>query len=507
MDWPMKKGIKVVLYFVVLAIAISSVSTLLNVGDYKTPYNTTTKLQGFFAEPDDTLDVVFIGASTSFMGINPSLLWREYGIPSYDFCSAGQFAQLAQLFVKETIRQQHPQVIALDIGGLRHDDDYAPSARNYRALTEFPFSLDKLRTIFEYTPQEEWASHLLPLIKYHSVLKADFRNVRPVQQDIYLGYTPYFGNLNKKISLTENVDLTETTALNANAEKALREIIAVCKENGVELLLYSTPMKLTDTERMRYNEVGRIAEEESVLFLDLNTREWLEENNYQTKTDASNGHKHPNWRGAEKITRALGDFLVENTGVTDRRGEEAYAHWDDKTKPYYHEKAVYLAGEALKGVKQLDEYMAALPGVQAEGLCTVVMVMDEGSKFMTEAADASLMSMGAVEPLKEQFRAGYLLVLVDGECVYSGISAENALVFDSAALSREDVNVQACSAGYDVINGTENEEDIEYNTVILDGEKITAKRGINVFVYDYVNGEIVDQARFDTYTTTERSAK
>ena len=503
----MKKAFKVIAYLLIILISTLTLSKLFIRRSDTLPSNDVLKLEGFFAEPKDSLDVLVIGASTTYMAINPSILWREYGIPAYAFSNSGMRVQLAQLYVKEAIARQHPDVIVLDINGTRHDGDYVREGHAYTMLNEFPLSWNKLRTIFTYTPSDEWWGHVLPLIKYHSSYSVDFDNLDPIKQDPYLGYSPYFGNYNKEVDLLVHADVTESSEITENAERALREIIQVCKDEGVQLVFYTPAIALSKQQRQRLNYVIGIAEEEGIPCLDLCTREWQETVDFHSSTDQSNYTNHANWRGAEKITRALGDFLVENTGVTDRRGEETYAHWDDKTKPYYHEKAVYLAGEALKGIKQLDEYMAALPGVQAEGLCTVVMVMDEGSKFMTEAADASLMSMGAVEPLKDQFRAGYLLVLVDGECVYSGISAENALVFDSAALSREDVNVQACSAGYDVINGTENEEDIEYNTVILDGEKITAKRGINVFVYDYVNGEIVDQARFDTYTTTERSAK
>ena len=55
-----------------------------------TPKNNTREagideytLNGVYAEPENTLDVIFEGDSTSYYGINPLEIWRSSGITSY----------------------------------------------------------------------------------------------------------------------------------------------------------------------------------------------------------------------------------------------------------------------------------------------------------------------------------------------------------------------------------------------------------------------------------------
>lgn len=501
----MKKAVSVVLFLTILVLAVYTVSDLFIVNYTDLPYNDTTKIRGFFAEPQDTIDVVFVGASTSFMGINPSILWREYGIPSYNFCSAGQRIQLSQLYVKEAIRQQHPDVICLDIGGIRHSGSFAPSVRNYTTLNEFPLTFDKLYTIFTYTSKEEWASHLLPLVKFHSTGEVNFRNWDTHECDPYLGYSPYFGNYNNTVDLIANTSIKKTTALAPNAEKALREVIDVCRENNVDLVLYSIPMLLKDTERKRFNEVIRIAEDEGIPVLDMNSAEWLEENQYDTRYDNSNANKHPNWRGATKITRSLGDFLVNNQLVTDQRNNPAYASWTEKTEPYYHDERNYLTQQALSSPTELSEYLEALTQIQTKDTITVIAAYDEASSKTNVVSDELLMKLGAQEALSGLYRYGYLIVNVNGETVFFGTDDEDIVYFETD--SNSPVSLRASSAGYKAIKKytAEDEPLVPYNKVVFNGKEYTLKRGLNIFVYDYTSQKMLSNTRFDTYTTTKRS--
>ena len=47
-------------------------------------------MQGFYKEPKNSLDVIFMGNSDVYRGISPITLWDEYGIASYNYVSSGQ---------------------------------------------------------------------------------------------------------------------------------------------------------------------------------------------------------------------------------------------------------------------------------------------------------------------------------------------------------------------------------------------------------------------------------
>ena len=42
-------------------------------------------VKGFYEEPKNSLDVIFMGNSDVYRGISPITLWDEYGIASYNF--------------------------------------------------------------------------------------------------------------------------------------------------------------------------------------------------------------------------------------------------------------------------------------------------------------------------------------------------------------------------------------------------------------------------------------
>lgn len=500
-----KRVLKCIGYIAVLTASILIVQKLFIRGEYTAPYNATAKIRGFYAEPEDSLDVVFIGASTTYMGVNPSILWREYGIPSYDFCTSEQKTQHAQLYVKEAIRTQHPKVIALDIGGARTDMAYESEAVNLVALNDIPWSLDKLYTILNYTPRAEWCTHIFPLAKYHENMKVYFRNIRPWPTDDYLGYSPYFDDYGKEVELSTTSEMTELTSLNSKVEKALYEIIDACEKADVELVFYATPLPVGKEERQRYNQIWRIAAEHGIPTLDMTTTEWITENDYHTAVDCSNAANHPNWRGATKVTEEMAEFLLENTSVSDRRGETAYADWEEKTEAYYREQQWYQAKDELAKADSIECYLAEVQKLQGTGCITIIMVNDEGSANLSEAADTALRQLGARATLLDQYRSGYLLVNIDGETVFFGMSTEEAVYFGGSALGRAGVSIEACSAGYDSMLLKKEESQIEMNKVAIAGKKRESSRGVNIYVYDYLGEKQIIHACFDTNESSART--
>ena len=50
----------------------------------------TDNVNGFYAEEENSVEVLFIGSSTMFCTADPLVLYEEYGIASYDFGSSAQ---------------------------------------------------------------------------------------------------------------------------------------------------------------------------------------------------------------------------------------------------------------------------------------------------------------------------------------------------------------------------------------------------------------------------------
>ncbi len=50
--------------------------------------DSTTIVDGFYAEKKNDIDLVVIGSSNSFCTVDPLVLYEEYGIAAYDFGSS-----------------------------------------------------------------------------------------------------------------------------------------------------------------------------------------------------------------------------------------------------------------------------------------------------------------------------------------------------------------------------------------------------------------------------------
>ena len=78
-------------------------------------YDTTRKVEGFYAEEKASLDFVFIGSSQMFTSVVPAVLWEEYGITSYDFGANEQPMYLSYYYIREALKYQNPKAIVLEV--------------------------------------------------------------------------------------------------------------------------------------------------------------------------------------------------------------------------------------------------------------------------------------------------------------------------------------------------------------------------------------------------------
>ena len=92
-------------------------------------FNVTDEFVGCLSQEKDTLDVIFLGSSHAYLGIQPMQLWEEYGIASYNLCSAEQPFWVSYYTIKEALKTQHPKVILLDAKPAIYTRDYSKRGR------------------------------------------------------------------------------------------------------------------------------------------------------------------------------------------------------------------------------------------------------------------------------------------------------------------------------------------------------------------------------------------
>ena len=121
-----------------------------------------------YAQPKNTIDVVFMGSSHVHYNINTADLWANYGIASYDYSSAEQPLWISYYYLKEICKYQNPKLGVLDLYcPAKFKDDY-----QYYYLTDslngMKFSLNKLQMLYDSCELSNIFDYFPSIVTYHS---------------------------------------------------------------------------------------------------------------------------------------------------------------------------------------------------------------------------------------------------------------------------------------------------------------------------------------------------
>ncbi len=170
-------------------------------------------------------------------------------------------------------------------------------------------------------------------------------------------YEPVYGKMG--FSPSCNVVEAELTNLVSNVVKPinnasteyLEKIIQLCKDEDIDILLTFLPFKASEESRNDAAYVQMIAERECLNY--LNPDELLPVINMKTDfKDNSEDNSHFNISGAHKMSYFLGDYLMDNYDIPDRRNDSDYQEWHSYYKAYSDIKL-----SSLKEQKKLDSYL------------------------------------------------------------------------------------------------------------------------------------------------------
>lgn len=259
---------------------------------------------GFLAEPDNSLDVLFLGDSEVFSSINPVRIWDSYGITSY-CCSTGKQRLWYTLeYLYDFYKNQSPKVVVLETD-----------------LIMKYFSIDDL---ILHAPE-----HYLPILRYHDRWKKFsfselFKAPEYTYIDDYKGYHLY-----SDIDAADEKGYMQETDEKAYISKMNRlyidAILSACKRNGSELILLSTP-STKNWNMKKHNRAQELADTLGVDYIDMNVSK------YSVNIDWSNDTKdkgdHLNYYGAVKVTDRIAKYLHDLGILPDHRSDKAFSRWN-----------------------------------------------------------------------------------------------------------------------------------------------------------------------------------
>ena len=280
---------------------------------------------------EDRVDVLCVGSSHMYCGINPVQLYREYGIAAYDMAVGSQAPWQSYYYIKEVCKTQHPKMIIFDtymVGSVQDVEEHYQDYQTVANILNTSFSKNKIEAVmaskadskvnillrFPYTYDEIDGYTGFSLQKLYGV------------EDYSMGYS-YRDEIEAYEDVVDVKGVKDSRTLHAKNERYLRRIIEYCLEQDIELILTNAPWPcITEEIQLYFNEIGEIADEYGITF--INGCVYHEEMGIDYMTDSYGDGGHLNYSGVTKYTKWIGNYLNDKYALPDRRHDSNYEAYE-----------------------------------------------------------------------------------------------------------------------------------------------------------------------------------
>lgn len=341
------------------------------------------RIEGFYQEPRDSVDVVFIGASDMYTSFMPGRAYEQYGFTSYLMASESITSEGVKTAVKEAVRTQHPKMIVVEANAFLYRD-YSNDENEghiHKFFDNLPLSFNKLEYIQKYVPVDQKWEYFFPLIKYHSLWTEYPERLYMASSNLFLDVRGH--NFLKGFRTTAQILKTKKTSYNSKLsnengeleldpklQAQLMDLLEYSKANNVKLVFVRAPHYVT---KETYDRVKRSNKMASIVN-NYGFSYYTFENDavsigIDDKKDFYN-EDHMNVYGAlkftdyvaEKIlyrenleTRPISEEQTENWDTVVKSTNQLYRYCDDLMK----RGVVRGAQEDIVTLSNLDDYSSA----------------------------------------------------------------------------------------------------------------------------------------------------
>lgn len=466
-----KQACKLIAFTIIFFVVLYGVSSILT---FKYP-DGILSAEAFYNQPKGAVDVLLLGSSHVYTGIDPATLYREHGAASFAFTGSAQTVWNSYYTLCEVIKTQSLKLIVLDgfyCAQMTEVDEYP--VRNTLGLRGLENWLPNvLASTNATTRREVMVPSLLYHGRYQDLGREDFWpwwGYRILSEN-WKGYYPFAGT--EEITPPASQWVTEADALPMGAKEELyyRKILALAKEREIPVLVMLTPYSVTEEQAKRLITVKRIANEYGCEYVDFNLL------NDEIGLDYSmdfrdKGHLNPG--GCQKFSRYFSSYLSRAYTLPDHRGDPKYVSWE-KNAIF---TAQQVAGFELAQIATLDEYLGALEALVENWPCVVVVSAD--GEYLNEQLNPIELLQAYGIPMQEGNGA---VVFSQDDTLYQA-DKKDGLFF--CELGSSDLVVKQSSQPGTITSILVNRE-----------EKTKVHNGINILVYNRDMDAVIDSAGFE----------
>lgn len=360
-----KITLKIIAFITIFALLFTGATSILLKPDFMNYHN----FGGFYEEPENSLDAVYIGSSNCFTFWNSLLAWGNYGISVYPYAGNSVLFFASEYYIREARKTQPDAVFIVNINSVTDGGIPVDSMRNM--IDCMPFSFNKLKMIHDMMEIGDFSfadslEYYFPMIRFHSRWKELKSSDVELPLNGLKGSPIFDEYLKVGVDITDNYVLTEKEGV--LAEKLLdsaKRLLDYCDEEQVKVVFVTVPQaKYEDFRVERFNGLNAYIESRGYPVLELLSDP--EEMGLDLKADFYNT-AHTNIHGSAKFTQYVANYLIENYGFTDKRQDPDYAAWNTAFDSYTKMVSPYLLDIERDGEKRTLDLEVPQLTVGAQG--------------------------------------------------------------------------------------------------------------------------------------------
>ena len=293
-------------------------------------------MMNLYRQPADTVDVLVAGSSLAYSGCNTNVLWEKYGIACYNLCGAEQPFWSTYYQLREALRFQRPKVIVLDAKAAVYTRDYSTRSRTILSTYGILSPDNRAGAVLSCVEQKNALGFLIAYPEVHNNYPGigweDFV-FPPTNKDRGSTWKGYIETDQVEISVDPYASKTKTRKnMKPRAEEYARRIFDLALENNIPLLVVAFPNPDYNNDQLYYNSLWKVAEEYGIPYIDYNTAPVRVGLDY---TVDFADLQHLNVQGSMKMSVRLGQDLKDLYDLADRRGDPAYASYDECSQIWF----------------------------------------------------------------------------------------------------------------------------------------------------------------------------
>ena len=345
------KAVRCVLFLLLLGYLLLHISYVLR--QVKWRYNRNT-FPGFYGEADDSLDIVTMGSSACYLFFDTPLLYENFGYTSYNLGVPSEPVTAVPYLMEEVEKSQSPELYVVEARKyIKKPGKYF--VRTLYLLTDsMNLNLTKWNMIrHSFSSIAKCVQDFLDLWKHHSFwseLTTDkfkyWNNSITLEMKGWRNRTKV-----KPIEKPDTFGDIPAMPLDEENERELRSLLEECRAKGREVLFVIVPFSYGEAFEAKKKTFCEIVESYGFRCLDLTDGESYGLDYSRDFWDS----RHVNYRGAQKVTNMLGEYIEKEYNIQAQHTAEVKADWDRYAARNRENVQAILAGEEASADEAVEE--------------------------------------------------------------------------------------------------------------------------------------------------------